>query len=175
MSTLTSWQGRGDATVRWRRISWVILIVYRLLKIFFGQDRSVAIVHSRLERRFKNDMPSYIAHRFGITPDAPQSAFDRIAENYVPLGQKLFGSGFSYVPAVHDNDRSFTHINKCLFNDFFRQHGAPELTSIFCALDSIWIDELHQPKYGVRFERPTTLAGGDDACRFQFSRKLNEE
>ena len=66
-----------------------------------------------------------------------------------------------------------TRINKCLFNDFFRQHGAPELTSIFCALDSMWIDELHQPKYGVRFERPTTLAGGDDACRFQFSRKLN--
>jgi hypothetical protein len=41
---------------------------------------------------------------------------------------------------------------------------------IFCALDSVWIDELHQPRYGTRFARPTTLAKGDDACRFQFSR-----
>jgi hypothetical protein len=61
-------------------------------------------------------------------------------------------------------------LNKCLFNDFFRAHGAPELTSIVCTLDSIWIEELHRPPYKVRFERPTTLARGDDACRFQFSR-----
>ena len=31
-------------------------------------------------------------------------------------------------------------------------------------------DERHKPCYGVRFARPTTLAAGDDACRFQFSK-----
>ena len=171
MSALRPWEGRGDATPRWRRISWIILIAYRTLKPLLGSERSIALIHRRLEQRFKKDLPGYVAHRFGITPDAPQSAFDRIAENYLPLGQQLFGSGFNYVQAVQDTDRSFTHINKCFFNDFFRQHGAPELTSIFCALDSLWIGELHQPKYRVRFERPTTLARGDDACRFQFTRK----
>lgn len=171
MSALRPWEGRGDAAKRWQRISWIILIIYRILKPFWGSGRSVAIIHRRLERRFKNDMPAYIAQRFRINADEPQSAFDRIDENYLPLGEQLFGSGFNYVQAVRETDRSFTHIKKCFFNDFFRQHGAPELTSIFCALDLVWIDELHQPKYQVRFERPTTLAKGDDACRFQFSRR----
>jgi hypothetical protein len=141
-----------------------------VLKPIFGRDRSIAMILARLQRRFKNDMPSYVAQRFGIASDAPHDAFDRIAENYLPRGQQLFGSGFTYVEAVHETDRSFTHVRRCLFNDFFRRHGAPELTSIFCTLDSVWIKELHQPKYRVRFERPTTLARGDDACRFQFSR-----
>jgi hypothetical protein len=49
--------------------------------------------------------------------------------------------------------------------------GAPRLltmTPLFCALDKVWAEALEQPQYGVRFERPTTLARGDDVCRFQF-------
>jgi hypothetical protein len=147
-----------------------VLIAYRALKPFLGQKRAIAILQVVLSRKFKKHMHVYLEHRFGITQDAPEDAFDRIAQNYKLCGEQLFGPGFAYVQAVQDSTRSFTHINKCLFNDFFRAHGAPELTSIFCTLDSVWIDELHRPPYRVRFERPTTLARGNDACRFEFSR-----
>ena len=170
MAILRPWQGTRNPTPRWRRASWLVLIAYRVLRPFLGQERAIVLLQGVLSRQFKKDMHVYLVHRFGITQDAPDDAFDRIAQNYKPRGEQLFGPGFAYVQAVQDTTRSFTHINKCLFNDFFRAHGAPELTSVFCTLDSVWIEELHQPQYKVRFERPTTLARGDDACRFQFSR-----
>ena len=39
---------------------------------------------------------------------------------------------------------------------------------LLCATDYIWGDALE--KYGIRFERPTTLSEGSDACRFQLFR-----
>ena len=56
------------------------------------------------------------------------------------------------------------------FAEFFHRNGAPEVTATLCALDDIWAEELRKPGYGVHFERPTTLAKGDDACRFQFTK-----
>ena len=76
---------------------------------------------------------------------------------------------------VRDDSRTFVNIERCLFNEFFRRNGAPEVIPILCALDNIWADELARPRYGVRFERPTTLARGDDACRFQFSKAAKME
>jgi len=175
MAVLKPWQGEGDPSPRWRRLSWAVLIVYRVLRPVVGEKRALGAIQSLLSRQFRRHTHAYLEDRFGITQDAPGEAFARIAENYQPRGERLFGSGFIYVQAVQERDRSDTHIRKCLFNDFFGAHGAPELTPVFCALDSIWVDELHRPRYGVRFERPTTLAAGGDACRFQFSRAARPE
>jgi hypothetical protein len=175
MAIFKPWQGTGDPTLRWRRASWIVLIAYRALKPFLGQKRVIAILQDVLSRKFKKNMHEYLEHRFGITQDAPEDAFDHIAQNYKLRGEQLFGPDFVYVQAVQESNQSFTHINKCLFNDFFRAHGAPELTTIFCILDSVWIDELHKPSYKIRFERPTTLARGDDACRFQFSKTTADQ
>ena len=170
MAILKPWQGAGDPTLRWRRLSWAVLIIYRALRPVIGEKRALGTIQSVLSRQFRRHAHAYLEDRFGIRQDAPAGAFAQIAENYQPRGQRLFGSGFVYVQAVQTPERSDTHIRRCLFNDFFRAHGAPELTRVFCALDSIWVDELHKPRYRVHFERPTTLAAGDDACRFQFSR-----
>lgn len=175
MAVLKPWQGKGDPTPRWRRLSWAVLIIYRLLRPVIGEKRALGAIQSILSRQFRRHTNSYLEDRFGITQDAPGEAFARVSENYQPRGQRLFGSGFIYVRAVQTPERSDTHIRRCLFNDFFRAHRAPELTPVFCALDSIWVDELHQPRYGLRFDRPTTLAAGDDACRFQFSRAAGPE
>jgi len=170
MAVLKPWQGSGDPTPRWRRLCWAVLIVYRALRPMVGEERARGAIQNLLSRQFRRHTQAYLEDRFGITQDAPGEAFARIAENYQARGERLFGSGFLYVQATQAHDRSDTHIRKCLFNDFFRAHGAPELTRVFCALDAIWVEELHRPRYGVRFERPTTLAAGGDACRFEFSR-----
>ncbi|MDX1377012.1 MAG: L-2-amino-thiazoline-4-carboxylic acid hydrolase [Burkholderiales bacterium] len=170
MAVLKPWQGKGDPTPRWRRLSWAVLIAYRVMRPIIGENAALGAIRRVLSGQFRRHRHAYLEDRFGITQDAPGEAFARIAANYQPRGERLFGSGFIYVQAVQEPARSHTHIRRCLFNDFFRAHGAPELTRVFCALDSIWVDELHQPRYGVRFERPTTLAAGGDACRFEFSR-----
>jgi hypothetical protein len=130
----------------------------------------MTIVREALVKPFRESITAYIEQRFGITQDAPEKAFERYSENFKSGGEARFGSAFRYVQAVQDEMRSFTNVEKCLFHDFFRSHSAPELTPLLCALDNIWADELSHPKYGVKFERPTTLAEGHDACRFQLSR-----
>lgn len=61
------------------------------------------------------------------------------------------------------------------FNDFFRANNANALTVVCCAMDYVWAEELAHPRYGVRFERPTTLAAGDDTCRFRFFRDASRQ
>lgn len=107
--------------------------------------------------------------RMGVRPWAPGEAFARIAANFIPRGRRLFGTGFEYRPDRETSEHAFIGIRQCLYHRYFSDHGAPELTQIFCAWDSAWADELAKPKYGVVFERPTRLSAGDDYCRFQFT------
>jgi hypothetical protein len=82
-----------------------------------------------------------------------------------------YGKGFIFTKHS-DNMQSYyaTHVHRCLYHEFFKANGAPELTLAFCAFDNLWGDLLQDGRYGVRFTRPTTIAAGDEMCRFEFSR-----
>ncbi len=166
---------KGDPSRRWLAFCWSILFAYRVLRPFLGRDRTITVLRHLLSRGFKTHTQRYMSTRFGISQERPADAFDLISQSYKTRGESMFGPRFTYVQAIQDQRRSHVHITRCLFNDFFRTHGAPEVTSVFCALDTVWADELNHPRYQARFERPTTLAVGDDACRFQFSRREGSE
>ena len=161
---------RGNVTRRWLTVSWLVLVAYRVLRPLVGQDKAISSLRAVLSHSFRRRIADYMVERFGISQDAPEAAFDCISQNFKARGERLYGSGWTYIQAVQDPRQSHIHVTKCLFNDFYRAHGAPELTALFCALDGVWIEELHRARYKTRFERPTTLANGHDACRFQFSR-----
>ena len=159
------------AAGRWIQLSSMLLATYRSLRSSLGDEkRALTILREALTRPLQGQITSYIQARFGISQDAPQEAFHHVSENFKSRGELSFGRSFRYVDAIHDDRRAFVNIERCLFNEFFRRNGAPEITPILCALDNVWADELSKPRYGVRFERPTTLAKGDDACRFQFTK-----
>lgn len=156
---------------RWLTLSCVLLAGYRtLLPLVGDRQAALAVLRSAMTRPFAVGIKAFLTDRFGISQDAPEDAFERIAETFQIRGQELFGRSFRFVPGNRDEAHSFTVITKCLFNDFFRANGAGELTAVCCAVDNVWAEELAHPRYRVRFERPTTLAAGDDACRFQFFR-----
>lgn len=157
-------------TQLWLLRSSIVLAVYRVLEPLAGGADVIAILREAMIEPFGKKMSGYLLERFGITQAEPAAAFVRISENFKSRGEARFGKAFLYAEDVRDADRSFTNIQRCFFNDFFRANGAPEVTRIFCALDHVWVDALHDGPYGVRFERPSTLAQGADACRFQFSR-----
>jgi L-2-amino-thiazoline-4-carboxylic acid hydrolase-like protein len=163
--------GVDAAGRRWLTLCSVLLAAYRKL-LSVGEDRTtaLAILQTAMTVPFRAGIHAFIRDRFGISQDAPQDAFERIAATFQSRGEQRFGRAFTFVADVGDERHSFTNITTCLFNDFFRANGVPELTAVCCALDLVWADELAQPRYGVRFERPTTLAAGDDACRFRFYR-----
>lgn len=156
---------------RWLMLCAILLAAYRrFLPVVGDSATAVSLLQTSMTTPFRAGIQAFIRDRFGISQDAPNEAFDRIAETFQNRGQQRFGKGFTFVPVVRDDGHSFTNITRCLFNDFFRANGVPELTSVCCAMDFVWADELTHPRYAVRFERSTTLAGGDDACRFRFFR-----
>jgi len=161
-----------DAPSRqWLLLASMILAAYRELLPLVGDEQAgLSILRNAMAAPFKERLTGYIADRFGISQDAPEEAFNRITENFKARGEERFGKAYTYVQEVEDEGRSFVNIQKCFFDDFFRANGMPEMTPIFCAMDNLWAEELEKPKYGVRFECPTTLARGDDMCRFQFTK-----
>jgi hypothetical protein len=161
--------GVDAAGRRWLVLCAVLLAAYRRLLPAVGNSATgVALLQTSMTTPFRAGIQAFIRDRFGISQDAPHEAFDRIAETFQTRGEQRFGRAFTFVPIVTDDKHSFTNITRCLFNDFFRANGVPELTQVCCAMDLVWADELALPRYGVRFERSTTLAAGDDGCRFRF-------
>jgi len=161
---------------RWLLLSCIILAAYRELRPLVDSTQVVAsILRDAITVPFTEHLPAYIADRFGISQDAPEEAFTRIAQNFKARGEERFGKAYIYVQEVQDEGRSFINIQKCFFNDFFRANKIPELTPIFCAMDNLWAEELQKPCYGVHFECPTTLAQGGDMCRFHFTKRSAKE
>jgi hypothetical protein len=159
-----------EPSIRWRRLSRGILAAYRVLRPVLGRNRAMTLLQSILARRLRHDMPAYLENRFGIRTDAPEGAFDAVSVNFVGRGKRMFGAGFEFEHTLRDETRSFFEVRTCFFHDYFTARDAPELTAVFCTLDTVWIDELADPRYGIRFERPATLADGADACSFCFYR-----
>lgn len=84
---------------------------------------------------------------------------------------QAYGKGFVFSTHTDNMQTHFaTHVHRCLYHEFFKANGAPELTLAFCAFDNIWGDLLQGSEYGVRFDRPTTIAAGEELCRFEFRR-----
>ena len=159
------------AAVRWIELSSMLLATYMSLYSSLGdKERTLTIFREALTCPLREQITSYIEARFGICQDTPQEAFHRVSENFKSRGEVSFGRSFRYVDDIRDERRVFVNIERCLFDEFFRQNRASEITPILCALDNVWVDELSKPRYGVRFERPTTLVKGDGACRFQFTK-----
>jgi hypothetical protein len=155
---------------QWLRASCVVLATYQVLKPHFEGPQLLSVFLKAMAAPFREGIAGYLESRFGIARDAPQEAFSRITENFQKRGEERFGASFRYATDIRDAKRNFVNIERCFFNDFFRANQAREVTSLFCALDKVWAEALEQRPYSVRFERPTTLANGDDACRFQFHR-----
>ncbi len=158
---------------RWVMLCSLLLAAYRTLKAVTGDGAAaIAVLMEATRQPFTRHIAAYLDDRFGISPDAPEEAFDRISGTFKARGEERFGVTFTYVLEVQEQDRSHINVTKCFFNDFFAANGAPEVTPVLCTMDAVWAEETEHPRYGVHFERPTTLAAGGDACRFQFSRLL---
>ncbi len=149
----------------------LILASYReLSNVMSDRDAILNLMRQTMAEPLKDHMQVYLTQRFGIEPDVPSEAFEAAASNFKQRGEQSFGNAFQYEQEVHTSEQSFVNIRRCFFNDFFRANDAPELTPLFCYMDTLWADALHEGAYNVRFDRPTTLAAGDDMCRFQFTR-----
>lgn len=134
--------------------------------------RVLAAIEDELRAVMRGRERLWLLVRFGVSPARKGDAFVDIGRNFRSRGSQRFGRGFQYVETAKDDEQLRIEIRACFFFDTFRRHGEPSLTSLLCPLDDMWSRELndHATEYGVRFERPSTLATGADRCRFDFYR-----
>ncbi|MBI4618281.1 MAG: L-2-amino-thiazoline-4-carboxylic acid hydrolase [Planctomycetes bacterium] len=117
------------------------------------------------------------AKRMGSADDMLAAAFSGTSdplEVYVGMAKAketgFYGATFAFEHARDDKDAFHQDVTKCFYFDFFKAEGVPELTRMFCDSDEIWMDALNRGHFGIRVERPTTLAFGGTGCPFHVDR-----
>lgn len=153
------------------KMSSALLAIYRALEPEFEERQSLLrLIHDVLKTAFYGDgMDAYLEKRFGIVREKPEEAWDMVCRNFKAKGEEQFGEAWTYEQGIMDARRCFVNVRKCGFSDFLLANDARELLYVMCVLDYDWADALEE--YGVGFERPTILAEGSDACRFQFFKR----
>lgn len=150
--------------------SFTVALYKALRKRGFAAQEAVSAIIAAMSKWVLENAEAYSFARLGVSRAEPEKAFANIRQNFKKRGEERFGSHFAYEQEVSDESRSFVNITRCLYNDLLRAIGYPEVIPVFCAMDTIWAADITHPRYGVRFERPTTLAANGDKCRFQFSK-----
>lgn len=154
------------------RISALLLSTFRKLKEKQPDiEKVVYDIDQALVQPFRDRVDGWLETRFGLKEENADEAFDKVAQNFASRGAAQYGESFEYVQEKADSAENLVQIRKCFFNDFFRRNQALEVLPILCGMDMVWAAALNDGPYNVRFERPSRLAAGQDACRFYFYRK----
>jgi hypothetical protein len=150
------------------KLTSVVLATYRLL-LQAGLDRRTALgtLHRALVEPSRKKMGIFSRLIVRFWPD-PLRLMASISRN---KARTAYGKAF-IMEHTTDEFRShfITTVTKCLYHDFFKANGAPEITPVFCAFDDNWSAVMQGPESRVQFTRPSTIAAGDEICHFEFRR-----
>ena len=58
-------------------------------------------------------------------------------------------------------------VTRCFFKEFFDRRGERDVTTVMCAADAFWMDEIDPALMGLRSERTSLMSLGDDVDRFR--------
>lgn len=148
-----------------------LLALYRELGLYL-EDRLVRIdiLRTAMADVFGRGIQTYIKGRFDVDRDEPAGAYQAVLSTFKARGEKFFGDAFVYDQETNGDSETTFGVRKCLFKDYFSRNDATELLPLFCAMDTVWSQEMNTGPYNVRFDRPTIMSVGDDKCRFRFRR-----
>jgi hypothetical protein len=139
------------------------LAIYRAL-LEENDDRQTAL--SQMESLMTPSLAGlrWLMPHLGRLPD-PFAVFRRVVPWVVRIG--FPAEGWS-IEIVEDSEDCYAYdINRCFYLDTLTSHGAPELTSVYCAGDDT-LFALLPPS--ITWERTMTLGRGHDRCNFRWCR-----
>jgi len=145
----------------------IVLAAYEVLRPAFGRTAAV----DALRRAFTAMWGQWIRRGTAAELDAAPDAFVAMTTLARAKEATTYGPSFTFERERDDADALWTKISRCYYYDYFKSHDATELTPIFCDWDTNWSSAIDVTRHRFRFERPTTIGGGDDACRFRFTRE----
>ncbi len=160
-----------DASQRYLTISSLILSAFNAFEDDLpSYTKRVEILRGTTSELFERGIRDYIKVRFDVDYDKPREAFDKVTKNFMSRGEQYLGEAFDYSEVKKDEQETTYVVSRCFFLNFFTRNGAPGVTKVMCALDTIWAREFNEGDYDIEFDRPTLMSDGDDKCRFHFVR-----
>jgi len=169
LATLNTWRVEDEQGSIFLNIGCMFLSTYRTMGPYFEhKNKLLDVLRDIIVQVYVGDKETFLKENFGISRDAPDEAWDRFCENFVPLARGKQGRGWIIEYGIRDHTRFFVNVRKCLFAEFLLAEGARDLLYQFCSMDYAAADELE--KYGIRFSRPTMLSEGGNLCRLQYFR-----
>jgi hypothetical protein len=144
----------------------IVLAAYLALQPTMPRHEVLALLREALVGPLRDSIRQSTAGWLDHAPD-PYAALVGVARS---RERHFFGQSFTFERPRDDDRAYFVDITRCLWHSFFVAESTPELTSLFCAFDTNWIDAIDPDRHGVRFSRPTTLGHGGRMCPFHFYR-----
>jgi len=102
-----------------------------------------------------------------LTGVLAKDPFEAIRKHSIAKSKSGYGPTFD-ITIEQAEDAFAIAVNACGYRAFLARHGGQDLLPLFCEWDRVWIDAMPR---GIAFARPTTLALGASACRFEFRRE----
>ncbi len=105
-------------------------------------------------------------HRWIVDSTDPWAS---IVEDIKAGNKQYYDNEYFDLKVVFDSEKVFGFdLRRCLYCDFFREWGHPELAPVLCKYDNLFAEAMEK---WVSFERTSTIADGADLCDFRFHRK----
>jgi len=98
--------------------------------------------------------------------DGGPDPFAGIANTSKAKEVHLYGDSFRFERPSDDDNCYHLVVRTCFYNEFCTRNGAPELTQVWCAFDTGWMDVVNEEDRGVAVDRPMTMGFGGDHCDF---------
>lgn len=120
---------------------------------------------------FQNMGADSVAGYISSSLDKAKDKFASIVKSSKQQEVDFFGKTFDFYRPL-DTDRVYQlRVRSCLYLDFFRENGLPELMAIACRWDMIsWSKGIDPTRHGIVFSRPKTLGLDGVDCEFDFER-----
>jgi hypothetical protein len=107
--------------------------------------------------------------RFMSSSNNPWSTF---IENTRKRNKNTYENEFFNLLEVSSTDDEFTfNINRCIYQEIFKEFGREDLGPIMCEYDSIIADNVSK---WVKFEREETIAEGFPRCTFKYFKVIQK-
>jgi hypothetical protein len=128
------------------------------------KDVTIVIRHIlAIYKMLLEDMVLEPQRRFMSSSKDPWATF---VEETQKGNQKIYDNEYFKLQEVLCNEEEFGFdINRCIYQEIFKEFGREDLGPIMCEYDSIVADNVSK---WVRFEREETIATGFPRCTFRF-------
>lgn len=161
----TKWKSEPGPEAQFVKRLTLAAAMYNKLSTKLGKDSAFDIVHRIVVQIGFEEQSVHVSQMKGVW----ETEFARL-ETFHDLMDTKGGPRFNTRTFLKRNG-TLTHfrVTRCVFHDFFKSIGVPELTRLFCEVDRVFFTtEFSSVKFHRNGSWENTIAFGKDFCEFIF-------